>query len=238
MASPYAISLSSPNVREQFPSRPVPLMKKGDVLREVYCDITTVPSETYPPEPAILRAIWVVEPEVVPVWIRRVYRAPTGGDFVFGYHGLYRYRTVPETERPVIPELHRIGVTSVGKRFPRPNVEWLVLEGDPPVPGWPGIFLPFNWRTYQDLKKAWYFSQFVVEDNEKLAKCIVEQAAEKEAKEQAALQAESDYRWDQEWDFQQRQKAQLTREDIESIGQPPAKKPFVHLGHALPVTTK
>jgi len=216
--APYAISFTSPNVRENFPEQPVSFAKRGDVIREIHCDITTVSSETYPWDLAILRSIWAIEPEVVPVWIRRAYITPAGSEHVFGYHGLYRYRAIPDTQRPVVPELHRIGVVSVGRRFNRPNVEWLVLEGDSPAPGWPGIFLPFTWRTYQDLRKAWYFSQFVVEDNAKLAKTIVEQAAEKVAKKEAALRKEQDYRWDQEWGFQQRQKAKLTPEDIASIG--------------------
>lgn len=235
MSAPYVISHASPSV-PQSPEVPVGLLGKGDVIREIHCYISTVPSESYPYDPAILRAIWVIEPEVVPVWIRRVYRTPAGSDIVMGYHGLYRYRSIPDTQRPVVPELHRIGVASVGCRFPRPNIEWLLLEGDPPFPGWPGIFLPFSWQTYQDLRRAWYLSQFVVEDNEKLAKTIVDQANEKKAKKEAALKAEQDYRWDQEWGFQQRQKAKLTPEDIASIGQPPPPRPFVHLGHTAPPT--
>jgi len=214
-----------------FAEQPVSLHARGDVTREIHCEITTVPHEAYPYDLAILKSIWVIEPEVVPVWIRRVYRTPAGSEHVFGYHGLYRHRSIPETQRPVVPELARIGVAPFGRRFPPPNLEWLILEGDPPAPGWPGIYLPFSWKTYYDLRRAWYLSQYVVEDNAKLAAMIVEQAAEKKAKLEARLRAEQDYRWDQEWDFQQRQKAQLTPEDKASIGQPKDPKPFVHLGH-------
>jgi hypothetical protein len=216
---------------------PIDFQGKGDVIREVYCEITTVPSETYPPDPAILKQILAIEPEVVPVWVRRVYRFPSGGESVFGYHGLYRYRSIPETLRPVVPEMQRIGLISTGKRWPRPNLEWLLLEGDPPAPGWPGVFLPFNWKTYQDLRKAWYYSQFQVEDNAKLAKIIVEQAAEKKAKKETALQAEQDYRWDQEWGYMKRQGEKLSDQEIESIGQvppEPSKKSTVLLGHTVP----
>jgi len=58
-------------------------------LRDV--EYSAVFSDGLDPDPAVVNAIRAFDPEYVPLLVRRVFQAPTGGVVIFGYHVIGRH---------------------------------------------------------------------------------------------------------------------------------------------------
>lgn len=123
------------------------------VWRPVGAVVSAVPDVIYPWDPAVVRAIHEFDPNVIPLMVRREYRAATGGRLTFRCHAIGSHvwnRTevaAPWTRSVLTP-------TWLVDPLRRPTQMDLHLEdrttrtGD----GRPGRYLPFDWRVYYALR--------------------------------------------------------------------------------------
>jgi hypothetical protein len=111
--------------------------------------VSAVPSELYPPDPAVVRALRSVDPRVVPLCIRKVYRTQGHSLIIQTYHAIGIHESEPDA--PLWPWVYRclMPSTPTSPRLMRPT-RILYHLWDPGgrkalVPG-PGTWLPFDWR--------------------------------------------------------------------------------------------
>jgi hypothetical protein len=168
--------------------------------REIGMFFSCVPSELYPWDPDVLKAIWEFDPGVIPIWVRWVFQAPAEDSnhfetVVFGRHALGRYVDNPSegtvTFKPgqvTMPDMPCQGV-----KFKTPNILIRILEGFP-IPGAPSDlpheYVPFDWRVYYKLRRD-YLENITAKE---YARKEMERIETQRAKRKADLEAEHAYR--------------------------------------------
>ena len=139
-------------------------MKVGDSFstapgyRELDVVYTCVPDVAHPWDPKIMKMIWKLAPDAVPLWVQWVFMSPadTGNPevVVFGRHGLGR---CIRNNRVELPEF-RCAMPSMpcaGLKFEQPNMLWFIHEGDRPKEKYldlPGEYLGFDHLLLEKVK--------------------------------------------------------------------------------------
>jgi len=119
--------------------------------RTLWTAVSVVPDVLYPSDPAVVRAIREFDPNVIPLFVRRAFRASTGQVVVRGFHAFASHRWNP-SRKPASWTKHVLMPTY--SNAPRPTHMDLHLEdrtqriGD----GLPGGYVPFDWRQYHGLR--------------------------------------------------------------------------------------
>ncbi len=123
-------------------------------------EISCVPSETYPWDPKVVRAIQKVAPDIVPIWVKYIYEEPNDWGnpqtHVIGRHGLGAVNKSPHSERNPFP-CRMPDMPCQGVYFERPNqVEW-IFKGieDPRAKDLPGAYVPFDWDIYRFVRESY-----------------------------------------------------------------------------------
>lgn len=98
-------------------------------------EFTCIPDSVNPWTPEVLKAIWVFDPTVVPLWIRwkfRRYDTENSDVVVFGRHGIGRH--VDNPHHPLIPfNCEMPNMPCQGVTFKRPNLfEYMLIKNDSP----------------------------------------------------------------------------------------------------------
>jgi len=119
--------------------------------------VSAVPSELYPADPAVVRAMRQVDPRIVPLTVRKVYKTQGGSRIVQTYHAIGIHE--PEPDAPLWPWVYRclMPSTPTRPRLERPT-RILYHLWDPGTrsslyPG-PGLWLPFDWRWLNALESV------------------------------------------------------------------------------------
>ena len=189
--------------------------------------VQVVPDVTYPWDPAVVRAIRrEFDPNMVPVWIRKVYKHDTGGVEVTGYHGIASHKWSPDVRVPLW--VYRALMPTVGG-FERPTSIHLHLrEKDPQGVPIPGSFVPFDWRIYDGLISG--RDEMTTAERKQFLKDHGREAEAAKASEAAHEQAAQ--RWKDDGAWIKRRAQEITASDIKEAvhKKPEPPKPFVFLG--------
>jgi len=117
--------------------------------------VSAIPDVLYPWDPAVVKAIRKeFDPGLVPLMVKRVYRARSGAQRVYRFHALASlvldkdYRPAPWTERVLKP---------ICGPVPRVSLMNLHLEdgNKRPGDGRPGEYRPFTWELFYRLRSLW-----------------------------------------------------------------------------------
>lgn len=149
----------------------------------------------------VVRAIWKFDPQYVPVYCRKVYRTPTGGEVCFGYHIIGRHIPEPKldpwtTGRTPIRILER---PSHGWKFGQGAIYEHRTWADMPKQGtqayregWPPLFRPHNWRLHNWMEEA---HKFLMRSTKDAKQAYLEnEALKKEAEDKELATIEDDAR--------------------------------------------
>jgi len=187
----------------------------------------------FDPDWSVVRAIRLFDPEYVPLWARKVYRTPTGGLVVFGYHVIGRHIQYP-TEDPWATA--RKPVRLVNKPADYPWSEGAVYEqkwwATPPKQGtqayreaWPPLYRPHNWRLLPWMEQAHWF---LLRGRESAKAKMLRQIQQEREAEKKELDTVRD-------DAKRHLKDQLRGKTLEPESfippPPPDPKPYVQAGH-------
>lgn len=187
-------------------------------------EITCVPDAALPPDPAVVRAIRnEFDPRIVPVFVRKAYRAPSGGLVVRGFHAIASHVWNPTvkpaawTRRIVQPTVGPIRyVTHMDLHLE----DRALKKGN----GLPGGYMPFDWRVYTVLRRRyneWTFKQRVRH---------VEEHGEAARSRKARLAAERrvDERTEREAPWLKRRLESITLSDVKQLlAKEQERKPIV-----------
>jgi hypothetical protein len=196
--------------------------------RSVGIEVSACPDVEVPWDPRVVRAIhneW--DPQILPLVVRRAYRATTGELRIARFHALGRYH--PDPEFKAAPWTQRVMMPLRGRKK-RPQVMLFHHEdrrgrlGD----GLPGSYLPFDWRVYKAVRSLYQ----EMSESQKLR-----YIDDVEKREKAALVKAADERTDQRWkedgEWLRRAWASVTKEDIGNhLTSVTQRKPMVGLGRA------
>lgn len=150
------IQTQGPRSGLSIPTHKVPVgLRRG--WRPYAVEVSAIPDPLYPYDPAVVEAIRnEFDPGIIPLIVRRVYRADTGELRTARFHAIATHRWTDEhmteppepwTFRVMLPLLYE---GPYGDDFRRPNRMAMHIEdrtsrlGD----GLPGGYLPFDWRVY------------------------------------------------------------------------------------------
>lgn len=158
--------------------------------RDVGMEYSLIPDSSYPPDSQVTRAIHSFDPGVIHLWVRWIFMSPsnTGNPQieVFGRHAVGRYVKNPHGQ----VEPFRIDVPA-NYHGPVPNLIERILMGEPDsrARDLPGIYVPWDWKLYYDLRNDYLLAS--VKDIKKLA---VEDQAMAWLRYRASLLADRAYR--------------------------------------------
>lgn len=114
-------------------------------------EVSCIPDSLYPWDPKVVKAIREISPDLVPIWIRRVFHTPYTDSrqetVVFGRHGIGQ----------IVRKSYHVPISvsmPSGSNLPKPNaVYWYpVGDNDPRARDLPGAYIPFDWRFYKHVK--------------------------------------------------------------------------------------
>lgn len=234
MTTPYTYHHQSP-VPIRRPNYEWEFKRRGYEWEFVGGDVTAVPSETYPYDPAVLKAIRdEIDPNLSVLWMRYAYRAPSGSVEVFGRHALALWVPNPESESKglnlpfvLLPTLYH---------GPMPNKIQDLLDYKPegykyPIPGVDmGMYVPFDWSIYRALKRS-VQEYRPPEKAEQDANEFIARQEEKKAEIKRKADAEVDYRFDHDSAHIRNAAENISGPEIDAIGAPQVyePKPMVHV---------
>lgn len=173
--------------------------------REIGMFYSCVPDPAYPWDPDVMRRIWVVAPDTVPLWVHWVFMSPqdTGEPKleIFGRHALGRCikssHTYLEPMRVLMPTM-----PCQGLHFEKPNAIWFIHQGEmglhPKYKDLPGDYLPFDWALaakVEDLSRDFRMTEKEFRESaaEEMITRVIETRARKKAQrleEEAYAQAQ------------------------------------------------
>lgn len=197
-----------------------------------------------------------IDPLFVPLWVCTVYRTPAGGDLTFWHMAISVGNDhagdplelgVPRTREM---ELHARdyelrSIRYGDERVPRPFRLIEILEG-PLDKLWqrlPGDFIQLNASHYWKIKgMAWWADELakhhVINSETDLldlkAKQYEVECVENIKRIDKRWRAESDYRWDHDWGYMQRQIEGLTTEEQALVLKERRNRTGGYIGHTLP----
>jgi hypothetical protein len=191
MVEPGMVPGVDPYVQHQLSQKP------DDELHPVARYIQMFEDVQYPWDPAVIKAIRLFDPRVVPLCSVSVYRHPNGGTEKYVRHAIALEVYPLEFREPVMTNLLAPSYPGSVNYGRRPNVwlkGWAGPQPDTVVT--PGEYWPFDWECLRFLKE-----RFATYDSNatKVIKTMVD--AEEEAKQKAldAEDRESSYRLDHDW---------------------------------------
>jgi hypothetical protein len=137
----------------------VPSRPRGWRLIDV--TYSCVPDAVYPWDPAVLRAIWEFDPEVVPVWEKWIFMPPLDDSssdevLVVGRHCVARHKpTLVNEAYPFLCEMPTMPCQGVV--FQRPNVLEFVLADGNKEEGTdlPGPYVAWDWNLWRLLRELY-----------------------------------------------------------------------------------
>ena len=180
------------------------MRRKGDVWQFWSETISACGSETYPVDPAVVKAIREFEPDFCPLWVTTVYLSPAGSFKVFGRHaiGIDCKSHVQEGKHHPV----RVWTASYGVNKGRRPIlveELLQNEDEQLIPDLKVFgYAPMDWGFYHKARRSWYEQKKKLEqyasdpDATKEATDYLEAKRTSDAKEKASMDAEADYRFD------------------------------------------
>lgn len=121
-------------------------------------EITCIPDSVHPWDGKVTRAIQAIDPDLVPIWVKYIYKEPTDWNtnkiHVIGRHGIGLVDKTPGIDpNPFNCEMP-LGGKALGCRLERPNkIEHIFKGGDDPrASDLPGKYIPFDWEVYKFVK--------------------------------------------------------------------------------------
>lgn len=162
-------------------------------------------------DPSVIASIKEFDPTIIPAFIKKIYRWPTGGEAVLSYFAILRekYPTVNPKEPFKIRRC-----SCAAHAYLRPNIEEVVFGSDPPSPGWPESFMPCDARMAQRLKRIFWFTNRSAKD---IAKDVLAAEEAKRAAGEAELHKNFSDRFDEEWDYLMRTVDNLSTREVETM---------------------
>ena len=192
-------ALSAP---PQGPTIAVPLHdspENASGWRDLGMKFSCVPHAVYPWTSDVLRAIWMFDPGIVPIWIEWSFQAPyddatPGRIKTFGRHAVGRYKPILTNNVPKIESCDMPAMPCQGVTFKKPNILIRMFEGAP-TPGLPadlpGSFVPWDFSIAKRLEQLFVRSDTSAKE---LAKQVVGGITAEHEKRRASLKAEHDDR--------------------------------------------
>lgn len=159
---------------------------KAPGYHEVAMEYGTEPDPGYERDPLVVAAIHRRWPDLVPIWIRWVFKAQDGNEEVFRRHGLARVLSDPHNELVPLP----LSIGSLCKK--RPHIVEKVFHTPDPMQRYkdlPGPYEPFSWNVFNFVAE-----NYRVNTPEELKKVFLTDEKERLAKAQRAAAEEMEYR--------------------------------------------
>lgn len=208
--------------------------KPKDAWRFLGEQISCVPDVEYPWDPAIVKAIRAFEPEFVPFFVRSRYVSPTGGEYIFGRHGLAVAPRIPERRHQIIRPL--MPSTTAGPRYPIVMNDILQDKTNRIVPELSVFgFMKFDWALYHKAKRSWWDLKHneSTQTAERDAADYQRESGDAALRVLQAQEAESDYKFDHETNKGKTIKSAfeaMSASDWANLGAPQDYKarPFIH----------
>lgn len=201
--------------------------------RLVGWQFSAVESEIYPFDAKVVKAIREVDPAFVPIVIRSVYGANTGGFKHFEHHAIawalsdprkrHKSRRVLWPTTPGAVNLHKSGATLFLED---------IMRGPDMDNGLPGPFQAIGWGTYHRIKAAVKYNAEAPSVEEEIRQ-LENREETKRLKEEKRLRDEVDYRIDHnERQLKAALEADNTPEGLRTLGmaRPHEPKPHVFVG--------
>lgn len=192
----------------------------------VATEISCIPDAAYPFDPAVLRAIHVFDPRVIPLWVRRVYRNPsTGGVLVVGRHAIASHVWNPHSS--IDRNVYR-ALMPTYRASERPTQVDFHHHGPRSGNGLVGPYLPFDGYVYDVLRRT--YDTWSVKERQAYIETHGDEARATKAK--AAAEAESDYIAKSDGPWLQKHIEQFDADDAKRVmagGDKPATKPMVEI---------
>lgn len=196
--------------------------------------ISCIPDVVYPFDSRVVR--WIrkeFDPFMVPVFVKNVYRLPTGGEMVVGHHAAAATYETPMLSGPVAPWVYRTLQPSYTRMRKRPTkVELHFYAKDKYGKQDPNAFVPFEWNIHRfmvsarDEMLADERRQFI-EDHDPQKQT---DKAVAEADERVAYEERADSNWlarkVDSWDVDTVKRIEATGSDAI----PPPSRPSVYVG--------
>jgi hypothetical protein len=191
---------------DRLPNEEVPweMKRKSDVWQFWAETISAVGSETYPVDPAVVKAIREFEPDFCPLWVTTTYRSPAGGFRVFGRHAIgidCKNHFQEGKHRPM-----KVWGATYGVNAGRRPILVEELIENPDVQIIPDVkvfgYSPMDWGFYHKARRSWYEQKLKREqyandvEAEKEAQAIYSARLEADAKAEKSMNDEADYRFD------------------------------------------
>lgn len=220
LLGPWTISHATPTPVAR-PEQTFDFKKPTDLIREIdYFYYFHDPLLVW--DPSVVASIREFDPTILPAFVKKIYRWPTGGEAVLSYFAILREK-YPTTTLKEPFKVHRCACAEHAYLWP--NIEEVVFGSDPPAPGWPESFMPCDARMAQRLKRIFWLTD---RPPEAIAKDILEGEAARKAAAEAKLQSDFNDRVDEEWDYLTRTVGRMSTGEIESMHHPRREsKPFV-----------
>jgi hypothetical protein len=180
----------------QFPFLDPEASQRLPAWRAVYSYVTAVPDVMYPPDPAVVRAIRTeFDPKVVPLFVKRIYKATTGHLAGFGFHAIGSFLPNPKDSAPA-PWTSRVMIPTHGPIVRVTQID-LHLEdrAERATRGLPGAYRAFDWRLYKTLRgryQEWtgkQKAQWLEENDDVARRAAARAAAETRAQEREQKEA-------------------------------------------------
>jgi len=200
------------------------------------------PHPAYPFDPVVVRRFREdIDPSMLPVWMRHVWRSPEGGLHYFDYHVLSFEnpdwdKVGPESEQnPPHRDFRGVRQSTKGpSRRPHDYIEILYSKSRILAralsPDIIGAFWPLSMMHYHKYREiTWANNQAIRKDQ---AEASNEAIKDRIRRVDAHYRAESDYRWDHDWNHLQSNAEGLSIEEqrqVATSGQLASR-----VGHILP----
>jgi hypothetical protein len=189
-------------------------------------EITCIPDQTYPWDPKVVKAIQKIAPDIVPIWVRYIYKEPTDWGtnrlHVIGRHGLACVNKTPGVD-PNPFQCRMPQIPCQGVYFERPNQIEYIFKGKEDINALdlPGEYIPFDWAVYDFVKASYRKNSFAEMKDHYITKPLeARRKREQKQKEEAAYRAR---------DFQK-----YAARKLEQASEVEAKEYFLGLGRHNP----
>lgn len=216
----------------QAPDFSVPFEAPRSRWRRVAFQYHATAHPCYPVPRGVVRAMRLVDPLFVPLWVRVVWLSPEDSFVYFDNMVIAEAVRVPKA--PAHRDLRNLALPT-GGLYLQPHEPLRVMErpaqeAPRPFPGAPGHMIPMDWGLYYHTL-ALQAAQRALEGRSEVhgdADSRVEQAARQyedatvgeRARRMGSLREEVAYRWEQNWDHIAKNAAALDVDDLNSIGVP------------------
>lgn len=157
--------------------------------KEIGMELSCVPNAVYPWDKEVVAAIRRIAPDIVPVWVRWIFKDPDGKVVVFGRHALARVNKDKKNEGVAWP-VEMPSMPCNGMWFEAPNDELIIWQSETNsvAEDVPGDYKPFNWELYKFVA-----DNYKHHDVKELKKRFIDDVKAARQSEREKLAAEQDY---------------------------------------------